>query len=257
MTQYAFHCWDCKQQFNVQQPAPNSSLLTPAPRILSGTESKGYARNFSATRRLLSESKPPEVSSTSAEIPRTVVCRSSRLGEVPMKKSVAWFALVLALAMFPGASLAQQQNRNLWIDKFSAETKAASAVASVQTSTANALKYSNLFSSVKTFDTDATQPEGTWSLTAKEVGFSGGSTAKRALIGFGSGRAKITMEYTLTDASKKAVWTKRITTKPSYWGAAGAMGAVQSQSGAVDEQAQKLVDALTRFFAPDKETAKK
>ena len=32
MTQYAFHCWDCKQQFNVQHPAPNSSLLTPRPR---------------------------------------------------------------------------------------------------------------------------------------------------------------------------------------------------------------------------------
>ncbi len=174
-----------------------------------------------------------------------------------MKQFAALFALVLALAAFPGASFAQQQDRNLWIEKFSADAKAASAVASVQASTANALKYSNLFATVKTFDTDATQPEGTWSLTAKEVEYSGGSTAKRALIGFGSGRAKITMEYTLMDPSKKAVWTQRITTKPSYWGAAGAMGAVQSQSGAVDEQAQKLVNALTSFFSPDKESAKK
>lgn len=251
---------DLRLLFQLQSPSTSSARLIATHQsghiepIGAGWRS---AKNFSAIRRLSPESKLPEVSSTSAEIPRTVVYRSSRLGEVPMKKLAALFAFVFALAMFPVASLAQQQDRSLWIDKFSADAKAASAVASVQMSTANALKYSNLFATVKTFDTDAKQPEGTWLLTAKEVEFSGGSTAKRALIGFGSGRAKITMEYTLTDASKKAVWTKKITTKPSYWGAAGAMGAVQNQSGAVDEQAQKLVNALTSFFSPDKESAKK
>jgi Domain of unknown function (DUF4410) len=137
---------------------------------------------------------------------------------------------------------------DLWIAKYEVkDTKAAAAVASVQAATGNALKYSNLFTSVKTFDSSATQPEGTWMLEAKETEFSGGSAAKRALVGFGSGRSKITMEYTLYDASKKVVWTKRITTKANFWGAA-ALGAAQDQGKAMDEQGQKLTDALAKFF---------
>lgn len=137
---------------------------------------------------------------------------------------------------------------NLWIAKFAADTKAASAVAATQASDANALNYSNLFNTVKTFETDATQPAGTWSLTAKELEFTGGSAAARALVGWGAGRAHITMEYTLTDPEGKTVWTQKITTKPSFWGASGALGAVQNQHQAMDEQGQKLTNALSRFF---------
>ncbi|HEU5458054.1 MAG TPA: DUF4410 domain-containing protein [Terracidiphilus sp.] len=144
---------------------------------------------------------------------------------------------------------------DLWIAKYEADTKAASAVASIQASTANALKYSNLFDSVKTFETDSAQPEGTWTLTGKETEFSGGSAAKRALVGFGSGRSKVTMEYTLYDAAKKAVWTKKITTKANFWGAA-ALGAAQDQGKAMDEQGQKLTDALAQFFSSDKRAKK-
>lgn len=151
----------------------------------------------------------------------------------------------------------QQPKHDLWIAKFTADTKAAGAVASTQMSDANALKYSNLFDTVKTFETDATQPAGTWSLAAKELDFSGGSTAARALVGFGAGRSHITMEYTLTDPDGKVVWTKKITTKPSFWGSAGAMGAVQNQGAAMDEQAQKLIDELSKFFGVGKEKGKK
>jgi len=149
----------------------------------------------------------------------------------------------------PAAEQPKPESRVLWIAKYETDAKAAAAVASIQASTANTLKYSNLFESVKTFETDATQPEGTWTLTAKELDFSGGSAAKRALVGFGSGRSKITMEYTLYDASKKVVWTKKITTKANFWGAA-ALGAGQDQGKAMDEQGQKLADALANFFAP-------
>ena len=145
------------------------------------------------------------------------------------------------------AELPQNNVRNLWIAKYEAEVKAASAVASIQVSTVNALKYSNLFASVKTFESDATQPEGTWTLSAKEIEFSGGSAAKRALVGFGSGRAKVTMEYSLYDTSKKLVWTMKIKTKANFWGAA-ALGAAQDQGKAMDEQGQKLTDALAEFF---------
>jgi len=163
----------------------------------------------------------------------------------------------------PGAQLAQaaqppvQTKRVLWIAKFSANAKASGAVASTQISDANALKYSNLFDSVTTFETEVTQPAGTWSLAAKETDYSGGSTATRALVGFGAGRAHITMEYTLTDPDGKVVWTHKITTKPSFWGSVGYTGAVQNQGEAMDEQAQKLISELSRVFAPAKEIAKK
>lgn len=193
--------------------------------------------------------------------------------------SITLVTAALAVALYP-AALAAQHNQpqpsqqaepasaasaaqaanpqvgkpDLWIAQFEAESKAAAAVASIQVSTANALKYSNLFGSVKTFESDAKQPEGTWTLTGKEIEFSGGSAAKRALVGFGSGRAKVTMEYTLYDGAKKAVWTKKISTKANFWGAA-ALGAGQDQGKAMSEQGQKLTDALAQFFATTKKTA--
>ena len=189
--------------------------------------------------------------------------------------SVALLSVALAIAIFPVSLVAQEHppqepqqtqppaaqqpqtdKRNLWIAKFETETKAAAAVASTQMSVSNTLNYSNLFGSVKTFETESTQPEGTWLLTGKELDFTGGSAAKRALVGFGSGRAHITMEYTLYNPAKKVVWTQKITTKPSFWGSAGALGASQNQGKAMDEQGQKLTDALTKFFTPGKEKAK-
>lgn len=141
--------------------------------------------------------------------------------------------------------------RNLWIAKFTTDPKAASAVANIQASEASALQYSNLFDAVKSFATEPVQPAGAWTLESKEVSFSGGSTATRALVGFGAGRSHITMEYTLLDPDKKVAWTGSLTTKPSFWGSGGVIGAVQNQNKAVDEQAQKLIDALSKFFNPD------
>jgi hypothetical protein len=181
--------------------------------------------------------------------------------------SLASTVLPLALAAqdqkpedAPAGQQAQSEarpKRILWIAKYTADTKAAGAVASTQASETNGLKYSNLFDAVRTFETDSAQPAGTWSLAAKETAFSGGSTATRALVGFGAGRSHITLEYTLTDPDGKAVWTQKITTKPSFWGSVGYTGAVQNQGEAMDEQSQKLVEALSKFFASDKQVAKK
>ncbi|MFP5237794.1 MAG: DUF4410 domain-containing protein [Acidobacteriota bacterium] len=170
-----------------------------------------------------------------------------------MKKSAALcLSLVAAALCTPG--LHAQQHRTLWIAKFECDIKAASAVAAVQSSDASALQYSSLFDKVTTFSTDTQQPAGTWSLIAKETDFSGGSAAARALIGYGAGRAHIQMEYQLHDPSGKVVWTQKIKTKPPFWGAMGAVGAVQNQGEAESEQAQKLTEALAKFFgvAPSK-----
>lgn len=172
-------------------------------------------------------------------------------------------AAVAAAAAFAASATAQQQqapqpqavlHRNLWIAKFTCDTKAASAVAATQRHDSDGLEYSNLFDSVTTFANDATPPKGAWSLTAKEVDFGSGSTAERALIGYGAGRAHITMEYKLADPSGKVVWTGKIKTKPSWWGSSGTFGAVQNQSAAEDQQAEKLIEALSKYFgvAPQK-----
>ena len=147
------------------------------------------------------------------------------------------------------ATAPEAQKRSLWIAKFETDANAAGAVASTQMSVLNGLKYGNLFEAVKSFETDATQPEGTWRLAGKELEFKGGSAATRALIGLGAGRSHITMQYTLYDPANTAVWTQKITTKPSFWGSAGVVGAIQDQSKAMDQQGQKLVDALTKFFS--------
>ncbi len=121
----------------------------------------------------------------------------------------------------------------------------------IQSSEASALRSSKLFDAVKSFATDPVQPTGTWTLESKEVSFSAGSAAKRALVGFGAGRSQITMDYTLLDPQKKVVWTTSLTTKPPFCAVGGIIGAEQSQKPAVDEQPQKLIDALSKFFNPD------
>ncbi len=121
----------------------------------------------------------------------------------------------------------------------------------------NALNYSSLFSAIASFDTTPQQPAGTWSLTANEVEYKAGSAAERTLVGLGAGRASITMEYKLTNDANQVVWTQQIKTEPSFWGASGAQGAVQNQGAAVDEQAQKLTQALTKYFNPSAPKEKK
>lgn len=163
--------------------------------------------------------------------------------------AVFYFAAIAITVIATSAAAQQPEHRSLWIAKFTCETKAASAVAATQHHDSDALKYSSLFDGVTTFETDATQPQGTWALTANEVDYSGGSTAARALVGWGAGRASITMEYKLSDPSGKVVWTQKVKTRPSWWGSSGTLGAVQNQGAAVDEQAQKLTDSLAKFFA--------
>lgn len=139
--------------------------------------------------------------------------------------------------------------RQLWMAKFTGEDKAAAAIAAVQQDDLGALRQSSLFSKVTSFSTDATQPAGTWSLSANEGSYSGGSTAKRVMLGYGTGRAHLELEYKLTNPAGSVVWTKRIKTEPSFWSSSGAVGGVQNQDAAVDKQPQKLLDELSKFFA--------
>lgn len=159
--------------------------------------------------------------------------------------------LVLAIPAWPQPPKAGegQQGKTLWIAKFSCEPKAAAAVASVQQSDTAALQYSNLFSTVDSFTTDSKQPEGSWSLSAKETSFSGGSTAKRVMIGFGSGRAHLEMTYQLRNPKGEVVWTEKIKSEPSFWSSSGTVGAIQNQDPAITKQSEKLVDALSKFLS--------
>jgi hypothetical protein len=155
--------------------------------------------------------------------------------------------IILCFALSVVNAVAQQPvHRILWIAKFTCETNAAAAVASTQVGVNNALKFSNIFDSVETYENNQKQPDGAWVLSSKETDFSGGNAAARALIGYGTGRAHIEMEYTLTDPTGKNVFTQRIRTKPPWsW---GGLGANQDQGIAANEQAQKVTDMLAKFF---------
>lgn len=172
-----------------------------------------------------------------------------------MRKTSLALALIFGVAFAAPAwsqspkSGEAQQGKTLWIAKFNCEPKAAPAVASVQRSDAAALQYSNLFSKVQSFATDAKQPAGSWSLQATETSFSRGSTAKRVMIGFGTGRAHLAMKYELRNPLGKVVWTKKIKSEPSLWSSTGTAGAIQNQDAAMSKQSEKLVDALSKHFS--------
>ena len=158
----------------------------------------------------------------------------------------------IVLAVVLGAALAapawSQGQRNLWIAKFRCDAKAAAAVASIQQSDAAALQYSSLFKNVTSFASDSKQPAGTWSLSATETSYSGGSTAKRVMIGFGTGRAHVVMQYELRNPDGNIVWSQKVKSEPSLWSSGGSLGAVQNQDASMSKQSEKLVDALAKFF---------
>lgn len=139
--------------------------------------------------------------------------------------------------------------RSLWMAKFTGETKATAAIAAVQQGDEAALRQSSLFKEVTSFASQSIQPAGTWSLSAKEVSYSGGSAVKRAILGFGTGRAHIVMVYKLRNPHGHAVWTKKIKTEPPLWGSNGVIGSIQNQSASTNKQPAKLVDALSKFFS--------
>jgi hypothetical protein len=140
--------------------------------------------------------------------------------------------------------------RNLWISKFTCQTQAAAAaVATVQKADLEALQQSSLFAGVSSFVTDSEQPEGTWRLSAKEIGYAPGIAAERSMIGWGTGRAHLVMAYELRDTSGAVVWTQQIKTEPPLWSSSGDIGSIQDQRAATREQPVKLLDALSKFFA--------
>lgn len=158
-------------------------------------------------------------------------------------------AAVLGLGIALSVPAWSQTQRNLWIAQFTCkQPKAAPAVASIQQSDAAALQYSGLFKSITTFASEAKQPKGTWSLTATETSYAGGSTAKRILVGFGTGRAHVVMNYRLRDPGGNVVWSQKIKSEPSYWSSSGSIGAIQNQNSSVSKQSEKLIDALAKFF---------
>ena len=146
------------------------------------------------------------------------------------------------------AAATSQPAMNLWIAKFVCDPKAAQAVAGTQQADFAALQYSSLFSVVTQFSSQPSAPAGAWTLTGKELDFAGGSAAERALVGWGSGRAHLVMLYELHDPSGKVVWSKKLKTEPSFWGATGYVGPAQNQGAAWGKQGQALVDALGKYF---------
>lgn len=142
-------------------------------------------------------------------------------------------------------------SRSLWVARFTGQPKAEAAITSVEQGDVAVLQQSGLFKTVVSFSSQPDQPTGNWVLSAKEISYSGGSTAKRVMIGFGSGRSHIVMKYELRNPDGSTVWTKTIKSEPSFWASGGAIGGIQSQNASPGKQAQKLLSALSEFFASE------
>ncbi len=140
-----------------------------------------------------------------------------------------------------------QQRRTLWVAKFSGQVKAATAIAAVQKADLGALQYSGLFEKISSFASNPNPPAGSWVLSGIEVGYYGGNVVKRSLLGLGTGRAHIIMEYKLRSPQGDVVWTKRVKSEPSLWNSAGLAGSLENQNSS-SKQAQQLVEALSKFF---------
>ena len=156
-----------------------------------------------------------------------------------------WIALLIATAR----TAAAQATNPRWVAKFDCDAKAAQAVAEAQQSDMTALEYASLFTSVTAFSTAPAAPAGAWTLTGKEINFSGGNAAERNMVGWGAGRAHLVMHYELHDAAGKVVWTGDIKTEPAFFGSTGDTGAIQNQNVAEKKQGQALVNALAKFLA--------
>lgn len=68
------------------------------------------------------------------------------------------------------------------------------------------------------------------------------------MIGFGTGRAHVVMQYELRNPGGEVVWTQKIKSEPSLWSSSGAVGGIQNQDASTSKQSEKLVDALAKFF---------
>jgi hypothetical protein len=137
----------------------------------------------------------------------------------------------------------------LWISKFTCQAEAAAAVATVQKADLAALRQSSFFEEVSSYATNSEQPEGTWRLSAKETSYARGNAAERSIIGWGTGRAHLVMAYELRDPSGAIVWKQEIKTEPPFWSSSGDTGGIQDQKAALTEQPDKLLAALSKFFA--------
>lgn len=162
-------------------------------------------------------------------------------------KTTMFVLLSLPLFLVP-KGLAAAQAKNLWLARFTSPSKATAVVASAETADLEAIQQSGLFDKVSSFRTDAQKPDGAWVLAGDVVSYSHGSTAKSMLVGFGTGRAHLVMQYKLKDPSGKTVWTSKIKTHPSFWSSA----VTNLHDAKADRQAQKLLDKLTEFMQSQK-----
>ncbi|HXH48870.1 MAG TPA: hypothetical protein VNM47_05945 [Terriglobia bacterium] len=150
---------------------------------------------------------------------------------------------------FVPKTLAADQAKNLWLARFTSPSNATAVVASAQTADLEAIQQSGLFGKVSSFRTETEKPDGAWELSADAIDYSHGSTAKSMLVGFGSGRAHLVMEYKLKNPAGETVWTSKIKTHPSFWSSA----VTDLHNAKADRQAQKLLDELTKFMQSQKQ----
>jgi hypothetical protein len=86
-------------------------------------------------------------------------------------------------------------------------------------------------------------PEHLYTLNGEIVGWRAGNAAKRALIGFGSGRESADIHYWITDQAGKTILDKKDTVRAEFWGNAFAGSVGQLAHPFADKISNRIRDA--------------
>jgi Domain of unknown function (DUF4410) len=86
-------------------------------------------------------------------------------------------------------------------------------------------------------------PEHLYTLNGEVVGWRAGNAAKRALLGFGSGRESADIHYWITDQAGKTILDKKDTIRAEFWGNAFAGSVGQLAHPFADKISNRIRDA--------------
>jgi hypothetical protein len=136
----------------------------------------------------------------------------------------AFLILCMLVLAVGGPGLAEKKSidrsKMLVVQPFTSEVKGAAGLPeAVRDAIIQTFKDEKAFAAVLTPQEAADKDKASLlELNGKLVDFAAGNAAKRMLVGFGSGRANATFEFTVTDlGTSQVIWQKAIKQSASFW----------------------------------------
>lgn len=174
-------------------------------------------------------------------------------GETFKVRMLLAFVIGLAVQAHAGKKLLDDYN-NVVVERFESSVKGAIGLPdAVRGACLQAIKEDVLFSEVATAEEDkakdgenAPVKPAVLRLSGQLVDFEPGNAAKRMMVGFGTGRAHASFEFTLRDPSMgRVVWQKRVKQTASFW-FNGTTSSAAERGELPEGLAKKLVEELKK-----------